>query len=109
MSHSTMLPPSAPPKSRLLIALALVVLTVVSFLPVLECEFIRFDDPAYVTENPHVLQGLTAESVAWAFQTSHAANWHPLTWLSLMLDVELFRGHPSGFHAVNLAIHAANV
>jgi len=70
--------------------------------------FIAFDDPGYVTQNSHVLAGLTLEGVRWAFSTGHMGNWNPLTWLSHMLDVQLFGLHPGAHHLVNLAFHLAN-
>jgi tetratricopeptide (TPR) repeat protein len=80
-----------------------------AFLPILDNGFIAlFDDNVYVTENPRVLEGLGARGVAWAFTTFHAANWHPLTWLSHMLDVSLFGVDAGRHHAVNLLLHAVN-
>jgi tetratricopeptide (TPR) repeat protein len=69
--------------------------------------FINYDDPAYVTNNPHVQAGLTWEGVVWAF-TGHTDYWHPLTWLSHMLDWQLFGAKATGHRAVNLLWHAAN-
>jgi len=70
--------------------------------------FVRFDDKVYVTENAQVLSGLTRESITWAFQLDGRTTYfHPLTWLSLMLDRELFGPGPLGFHAVNLVLHVA--
>jgi len=71
-------------------------------------DFIQFDDPAYVTDNKHVREGVTAEGVAWAFSRFHAGNWHPITWLSHMIDVELFGVHPGGHHLINLLLHLLN-
>ncbi|HZJ70542.1 MAG TPA: hypothetical protein VFF36_06375, partial [Planctomycetota bacterium] len=71
-------------------------------------EFVAYDTRPYLTENPWVLRGLSLEGTAWAFTTVHAANWHPLTWLSLMLDVELFGARPGYFALENVAWHAAN-
>lgn len=71
--------------------------------------FVNLDDENYVYGNPHVLGGLTWESVSWAFTTFHAANWHPLTWLSHMLDVELFGRAPGWHHRMNLAFHLINI
>ena len=71
-------------------------------------EFINYDDPDYVTENKCVQKGLTVENVVWAFRTGKASNWHPLTWLSLMLDYELYGLNAGGFHATNVLLHAAN-
>jgi len=70
--------------------------------------FILFDDPAYVAEHPTVLGGLSWRSVGWAFTTLHYSNWHPLTWLSYLLDASLFDARPGPMHLVNAALHAAN-
>ena len=70
------------------IGLALVALTLAVYWPVNHAAFLVYDDPNYVTDNLHVQRGLTGESVAWAFARSQFSNWHPLTWLSLMLDAE---------------------
>ena len=91
-----------------LAGLALVVLVFLAFGGALRCGFVRFDDDVYVFENPAVGRGLTWEGVRWAFTTGHAANWHPLTWLSHMADVELFGLDPMGHHAMSLWIHALN-
>ena len=74
----------------------------------LRCGFVYFDDDQYVFENPPIARGLTAEGVCWAFTTGHAANWHPVTWLSHMLDIELFGLDPKAHHAVNVWLHALN-
>ena len=89
-------------------ALALALATVAAFLPVLSNSFIVYDDPIYITGNSHVLTGLTGENIAWAFTTFHAANWHPLTWLSHLADAELFGAAPLGHHLVGLGLHALN-
>ncbi len=78
------------------------------FLPVFGFGFVNYDDPAYVLENPHVLRGLTAEGAAWAFRATHASNWHPLTWLSHMADVELFGLAPGGHHGTSLVLHVVS-
>jgi len=70
--------------------------------------FITLDDAEYVYRNPHVRDGLSMEGVRWAFTTFHAANWHPLTWLSHMTDVELFGLDAGWHHLVNMALHLAN-
>jgi tetratricopeptide (TPR) repeat protein len=85
------------------------VATVLSFSPVFGCDFVNLDDDEYVTKNVHVLAGLTDEGFAWAWNGAHAANWHPLTWLSLMLDAQLFGKSPLGFHLTNLLLHLANM
>jgi len=70
--------------------------------------FIDFDDYEYITENPHVRTGLTLDNIVWAFSSYHSNNWHPLTWLSHMVDVELFGLNPAGHHLVNVFLHIAN-
>jgi len=82
--------------------------TAAAFWPVLQCDFINLDDPDYVTDNRLVKAGLSLEGVSWAFTTGHAGNWHPVTWLSHMLDVSLFGMKSSAHHAVNLSFHLAN-
>src|SRR5881409_71610 len=71
-------------------------------------EFVGLDDPGYITRNPRVLAGLTSANVAWAFTTTEEANWHPLTWLSLMLDAQLGGKDPRLFHLTNLLLHLAS-
>jgi hypothetical protein len=92
----------------ILVVLVLAALTVAVYAPVGRFDFVQLDDPAYVTENPHVLGGLTLDGLAWAFTTGHAANWHPVTWLSHMLDVQLFGVDAGAHHLTSLALHAAN-
>ena len=87
------------------IALALAICFVYS--GVLDHGFVGYDDGDYVATNPQVLGGLSTAGVEWAFSTGHAANWHPLTWLSHMLDVELFGVDPGRMAAMNVAIHIA--
>ncbi|HQH02017.1 MAG TPA: tetratricopeptide repeat protein [Verrucomicrobiota bacterium] len=88
---------------------ALLVLAVLAvYLPVVELDFINLDDDDYVTANPQVRQGLTGGAVRWAFTRCHAANWHPLTWLSHMLDCQIYGLRPAGHHATNALFHAAN-
>lgn len=79
-----------------------------AYTPVLQAEFINYDDNDYVYANPVVQAGLTSRGAAWAFTTAHASNYHPLTWLSHMLDVELFGLDPGAQHGVNLFFHLAN-
>jgi len=91
-----------------LICLALVLAIVVAFEPVASCNFVSYDDFQYVTGNPRVQAGITLDSVVWAFTTSYKSNWHPLTWLSYMLDCQLFGLNPFWYHFVNLLFHIAN-
>ena len=71
--------------------------------------FIDFDDNEYVYDNPVVARGLTLKGMAWAFTTIHAFNWHPLAWLSHMLDCQLYGLHPGGHHLTNVLLHTATV
>lgn len=89
-------------------AAALALLTFAVFAPSLRNGYVDFDDPQYVFENLRVQQGLTLDNVRWAFTTGYFSNWHPLTWLSYMLDYELFGLAPWGYHLVNVLFHAAN-
>jgi Flp pilus assembly protein TadD len=81
--------------------------TLIVFGPALQCGFV-FDDEQYVSENAVVRSGLTAHGFFWAWTTTHAANWHPLTWLSLMLDGHLLGTSPWSYHLVNVLLHVAN-
>jgi Tfp pilus assembly protein PilF len=95
----------------IVVYLALAVLTVTAYAPLLAggYEFLNFDDDEYVTANPHVQGGLTKTNLRWALTTYHANNWHPLTWMSLQMDYELYGLRPRGYHATNLLLHTANV
>jgi Tfp pilus assembly protein PilF len=88
--------------------LALLLAAAVPYLQTLGHEFIKLDDDQYVTANPMVRQGLSGEGVAWAFTSFEAANWHPLTWLSHMLDVQLFGLDAGAHHGVSVLFHALN-
>lgn len=96
------------PKSRVAFSLLLATLTVILFLPVTSHEFINFDDSIYITQNPHIQNGLTIESLLWAFTTTYANFWHPLTWLSHCLDVHLFGLDAGMHHLINLLLHSIN-
>jgi tetratricopeptide (TPR) repeat protein len=104
-------PEIALPKERqlaLLVSIALIVGNVFVFAGIWRQEFISFDDPQYVTENVHVKAGLTWGGVQWAFATGEAANWHPLAWISHMLDVALFGVQAGPHHVTNLILHIVN-
>ncbi|MCX6538876.1 MAG: tetratricopeptide repeat protein [Acidobacteria bacterium] len=90
------------------IAVALAATTVAVFAPVWSYEFVSWDDPWYITNNPHVLGGLTWPNVVWAFTTGGDFYWHPLTWLSHMLDVSLYGVDAGRHHLTNLLLHVAN-
>ena len=93
---------------RLAISLFLVTITFLAYCQVLDFEFTNYDDDVYVTENPHIKNGLTRESVIWAFTTSHHANWFPMTWLSHILDYQFYGLNPKGHHLTNLLFHIAS-
>ena len=95
-------------RSDLVILLGLAVITFGIYAQVIGHQFITLDDPTYIRENPNVNRGVTLAGLAWAFTTFHVANWHPLTWISHMIDCQLF-GTNAGRHLlVNTLIHAAN-
>ena len=91
-----------------LICLALAVVTTALYLPMTHHDFVNFDDDDYITSNSHVQAGLTWAGLIWAFQTGTAANWHPLTWLSHMLDCQLYGLYAGGHHSTNLIFHVVN-
>lgn len=86
----------------------LLLLAICAYLPAIHLGFVNYDDPLYVTDNGAVQKGLSGSGLTWAFGHFHAANWHPLTWLSHMLDAELWGMRPGGHHLTNILIHAAN-
>jgi len=91
----------------LLLCLFLAALTIAVFWNVQHHYFLLYDDPSYVILNSHVRSGLSGSGIFWALRTMDMSNWHPLTWLSLMLDYEFFRLNPAGYHWTNLIIHIA--
>jgi tetratricopeptide (TPR) repeat protein len=95
-------------RAELLICLLLVMVTFAVYWQVRNYAFVHIDDSQYVTENQHVQDGLSIESIIWAFSSQHAANWHPITWLSHMLDIELYGLNPGAHHQTNLIFHIAN-
>ncbi len=97
-----------PKKHLLLIYAGLAVVTVIAFEQVRLNEFIGYDDYKYVVGNPQVKAGITHKSFFWAFTTTFASNWHPLTWLSHMMDCEIFGLNPYWHHLTNLFFHVAN-
>ena len=114
-------PPEAPAGKTVPVALAahkpwqiaavcvvLAVVTVVAFRGVRSNDFLTLDDYTYVLENRHVQQGVNLQSIAWAFTTSYAGNWHPLTWISHMVDWSMYGKNPGGHHITNVCLHAAN-
>ena len=88
------------------VLLGAVVLAV--FWPALRCGFVDDDDPDYVTLNKNIQHGLTWPSIEWALTTGHAVNWHPLTWVSHMIDYQLYGLAPTGHHLTSVLLHMAN-
>ena len=98
------LPPS---RSNVLVAALLVAATLAVYSRACFCDFVNYDDGAYVYENRDVLAGLSAKGLAWALTTTRMANWHPLTWVSFQADASLFGNRPWGYHLTNSLWHAA--
>lgn len=95
-------------KEFLWIAIALAAMTVAVYAPVWHFGFVGYDDLQYVTDNQRVLRGLTWDGVKWAFSTGYFSNWHPLTWISLMLDAQMYGKNAGGFHLTSVLFHIAN-
>jgi len=93
----------------LYLCLGLALVTWIAFFPALRNNFVNFDDSVYVYENPKVVAGLTRSGIIWAFTHFHSNNWHPLTWLSHMLDCQLYRLNAGGHHFTSVLLHAVVV
>jgi tetratricopeptide (TPR) repeat protein len=96
----------------ILICVALAILTVITFWSLKDCGFINLDDNHYVYENAYVQSGLNWNSIGQTFSSElvkTSGNWHPLTWLSLMLDYQVFGLNPQGYHLINLLFHVMNI
>jgi hypothetical protein len=91
-----------------LICFFLTLFPLIAFWPITQADFISLDDSKYVTHNFHIQHGISPDAIAWAFTTGYAANWHPLTWMSHMLDIQLFGLNPHFHHVVSLLFHVAN-
>jgi len=96
-------------KRNRIAGLLLAVVTLALYNPVNRHPFVNYDDDRYVTENPHIRQGLTADTFLWALTSTEQANWHPLTWMSHALDCSLFRLNPAGHHFTSVLLHTVNV
>jgi Flp pilus assembly protein TadD len=98
----------SPAKRNAILCLLLLAITLALYNPVNQNSFVNYDDDRYVTENPHVRDGLSVATINWACTATEQANWHPLTWLSHALDYQLFHLNPAGHHFTSLLIHGAN-
>jgi protein O-mannosyl-transferase len=101
-------PQSTEQRKTFLLGLMLVVITLALYWPATTQGFMLLDDGLYVAENPHVAGGLSLAGLKWAFTSAYASNWHPLTWISHMLDCSMFGLYPGGHHLINILFHAAN-
>ena len=93
--------------TKWLIYLGLGLITLGLYLPALHCGFVEYDDQQYVTDNPRVQAGLTWNGLVWAFGF-HAGNWHPLAWLSHMLDCQIYAARAWGHHLTSVLLHVAS-
>src|SRR5260370_30475270 len=96
----------SPKKKRQLLVFLLFVLTLLVYNPVIRFQFVNYDDPQYVTMNLHVQQGLHWHTVGWALTSFEFYNWHPLTWITYLMDYQLFELNPAGYHLMNVLYHA---
>ena len=103
---TTTAPPDSFWRRPIVLTVALGLVTLAVYAPALGNGFVDYDDGMYVYQNPRIPQGLTRDNVAWAFTNTEAMNWHPLTWLSHLLDAELFGLRPGGHHATSVVLHA---
>jgi protein O-mannosyl-transferase len=92
-------------RQKLIVYIFLAVVTLAVFWQVNQYDFINFDDNVYVSENSHIRSGITLDGFRWAFSTLHAQFWHPLTWLSLMFDYQLYGLNAGGYHLTNVILH----
>ena len=95
-------------RPSLIICFLLAASTAAVYLQTVQFNLVRFDDPQYLLENGHVEAGLTRENIRWAFTTMYLSNWHPITWLSYMLESSCFGINPGIFHATNVWLHVLN-
>src|SRR5271154_4944178 len=97
-----------PSRRELWIPFVIFAVTVAAYMPLKSNGFVNYDDNQYITDNPAVRSGLTHNGILWAITSTEVSNWHPLTWISLELDYQLYDLDPWGFHLTNLILHALN-
>jgi hypothetical protein len=95
-------------KTAVIIGVCLVAAVIAFYWPVHKYQFVTYDDTEYVLGNDNIKTGLSAEAIRWAFTTGHTGNWHPLTWLSLACDYQLFKLNAGGYHVINVLFHIIN-
>jgi tetratricopeptide (TPR) repeat protein len=91
-----------------LVCLGLALAVLAAYSPLWHCQFVLFDDNDYVASNDMVKQGVSWPGIVWAFSTVHASIWHPLTWISYLVDSQLYGMNPDGYHFTNVLLHLAN-
>src|SRR5215470_6874336 len=102
---------STPPthkRTTVVLCLAILTATFALYSPVRSHPFINYDDPGYVAENKHVQEGLSVDTISWAFTATEQANWHPLTWIAHAMDYELFGLNAGGHHVNSVILHVLN-
>lgn len=100
---------ASPEKRNAIASLLLALATLALYNPASRHPFVNYDDDRYVTENSHVRQGLTVDTITWALTSTTQANWHPLTWMSHALDCSFFGLNPAGHHFTSVLLHSLNV
>jgi tetratricopeptide (TPR) repeat protein len=93
---------------EVIVCLLLTAIVLAVYWPVRHFDFVACDDNIYVTENHHVREGLSGQNIVWAFTTADTTNWHPLTWLSLLVDSSLYGLYAGGYHLTNVFLHLTN-
>ena len=96
-------------QKKWLITAGLCLLVLAAYTRVADCAFVTYDDDDYVTANAHIQGGLNWQNLVWALKSTQAANWHPLTWISHIIDFQIYGMNAAGHHITNLIIHTANV
>ena len=96
-------------KQSVILGVLLALATFVVYLPVDHHPFVNYDDVVYVVNNPHIQSGLDGDTISWAFTTFYQFNWHPLTWISHAIDVQMFQLEPAGHHVTNMLLQIVNV
>jgi len=92
----------------ILICVFLIAAIIAVYWPVYKYDFVKYDDHVYITDNANIQSGLNWKSIRWAFTTGYIANWHPVTWLSHIIDYQLFKGWAGGYHLINVLFHILN-